>query len=222
MKRLFTACTAYLPLTLAIGSVFFAEVRRNTLWVAALLVFAVVPCLVYAAIHFEVRYALDTTVPLLLIAAVAYKTIRLVIRLRGQAAISRWALVTAVGLVVAPAASAVASHIVSFVFPPGEPHNIVEAALQGRSLVVRFDSKACHEFNLGTIQCDADYRVRYSNWAGGWEATGPQGKSMSEITATAGMALEPGVLSVWGLIAHFTNDGGLYYQDQEVGRVSRE
>jgi hypothetical protein len=72
-KRLFWSCLVGLPVVWALFAVCFSPMRHDALIVCSLIIFCLVPVLVYGAIHVEIRYLLFTIAPFIIIMALSVR-----------------------------------------------------------------------------------------------------------------------------------------------------
>jgi hypothetical protein len=102
---------------------------------------------------------------------------------------------------------------------PGGPMLTTEVLL-GKPVLIRFDAHACVKFNLGTIECESNYRGQYEAAHNGWTVSGFHKGENGVRTFTSTNADQlPGSLSVWGMINRFDDDGIVYYRNEKVGTI---
>src|SRR5262249_39136457 len=104
--------------------------------------------------------------------------------------------------------------------PPRSVPTLTSEAMLGKPIIVRFDAEACKKFNLGTINCGADFWAEDNGRDNPWAGTGVyKAENAVKTVASTNADRVPGSLSVWGMISRFDDDGNVFYLNQKVGRI---
>ena len=95
-----------------------------------------------------------------------------------------------------------------------------EKARRGDQIEVKIDPKVCPMPELGELSCEFLYVGRYDLGTNGWALRGRSNWSDKMATNTLTNAPNKlGSISVWGIVGTFDNDGRLFVENKEVGRV---
>lgn len=122
-----------------------------------------------------------------------------------------------------PAAILLVTAIVNIVkaeFPADRRMTLSKQVLAGKDVIIRFDPETCVLFDLGSIACGSDYHGRYDRGRNRWTVAGLDKSTGAVITGVATNG-EPnvGVLSLWGVLFRFEDDGTIVHFGQGVGHL---
>jgi hypothetical protein len=125
-----------------------------------------------------------------------------------------------------PAAILLVTAIINIVkaeFPGDRRITLSTQVLAGKEVVIRFDPETCALFELGSIACGSDYHGRYDRGRNRWTIAG---LDRNTGAATTGVATNGessvGVLSLWGVLFHFEDDGTIVHLGQGIGHLRIE
>jgi hypothetical protein len=92
--------------------------------------------------------------------------------------------------------------------------------LAGTPAKLVFDEAACRRHDFGILRCGSEYEARYDASTNRWTVTGYSNAAQSIVTLSSEHA-EPqsGIISVWGIINSFNDDGDLFYLGGKVGTI---
>lgn len=105
-------------------------------------------------------------------------------------------------------------------FPGDRRVTLGTQVLAGKDVVIRFDPETCVLFDLGSIACGSDYHGRYDRGRNRWTVAGLNRSTGAVITevATNGES-SVGVLSLWGVLLRFEDDGTIVHLGQGIGHL---
>ena len=90
----------------------------------------------------------------------------------------------------------------------------------GAEVEIRLNPKVCPQLVLGELSCEAPYVGRHDPVTNMWMLTGrSKGSAALATNALKNAPDEPGNISIWGVLAKFTNAGTLIIQGKEAGTV---
>lgn len=122
-----------------------------------------------------------------------------------------------------PAAILLITAIVNIIraeFPGDRRMTLGMQVLAGKDVIIRFDPETCVLFDLGSIACGPDYHGRYDRGRNRWMVAGLDKHTGAAIAgvATNGES-SVGVLSLWGVLFHFEDDGTIVHLGQGIGHL---
>jgi hypothetical protein len=98
--------------------------------------------------------------------------------------------------------------------------SLTQRLLAGAPAKLVFDEAACKRHNLGTLRCGSEYEARYDAPSNRWTVTGYSNDHRKIVTFSTGNAEpRPGLISVWGIINGYNDDGALFYFGDKIGTI---